>query len=81
MTPFAAATITSDRLKKWARRNQREELTCTPAVLVNIDHNAPPDTGKVFVVNTVENLNDEAVATLLERAAHAIRSQLVRKSN
>jgi hypothetical protein len=75
MTPFACAEITKTRLRLWQKRNEKDGLCSTPAVLVNICHgnnNVP------MVVNTVEDLDNVQIVRLLRGAADLIEREAVK---
>lgn len=75
MTSFAASIITRDRLGMWQRRNEREQLPCTPVCLVNVMHGK--HAGKL-VINTPENISDEQVLHVLETAVREIKLKIGR---
>lgn len=76
MSPFAAAEITKDRLRLWQKRNEREQMACTPAVLVNIRHEEA-HLGQV-VLNITEDVSLEQVYALLVRAAADVAVEMKR---
>ena len=75
MTAFAAAQISKDRLTQWQRRNAREQIVCTPAVLVNLTQG---DQCGQIVLNTVEDLSDEQVLCILQRAVRVLSGKIQR---
>lgn len=75
MTPFVAATISKDRLRGWQRRNEREQLPCTPVVLVNVSH----PSGQI-VLNTTGELPLSDVRLLLLETLKLLDAQITKQS-
>ncbi len=78
MTPYAAAIITKDRLRLWQRRNEREGLPCTPAVLINVCHE--PDKLGQIVLNTTDDMPLHFIHAALVQAADEVAQQLKRRN-
>lgn len=73
MTTTAASQITKDRLRLWQKRNEREQLPCTPFLLINVMHG---EKSGDLVINTVETVTDNDVMVLLRKAVQTLEAQI-----
>lgn len=81
MTAEAAATISQDRVRVWINRNKRENIACTPMVMLSVEHGGP-NNGRL-VVNAIEEkeLTDPQLLLLLEGATAMLRARMAAKTN